>query len=249
VQGNRIQSSLPVLTYHTLDDSGGALSTPPARFRAQMQSLSAAGWRTLDVAAFLDGYRAGQWPARSVALTFDDGYASVLEHAAPVLADRGFTATMFVVTQPGQSRDPAAWPHAGKLLDWAGLRDLTTYGFALGAHSRTHPRLPELAPDEAEHEILGSKQDIEDRLGVAVRAFAYPFGARSPAVEQLAARHFDAAFGTELAWVAPGSRLSALERIDAHYLGANLARALDTPAFRAYIAARRVGRWIRSVGA
>ena len=37
-------------------------------------------------------------PDKALLLTFDDGYAGLAQHAYPVLAEVGFTATTFLVT-------------------------------------------------------------------------------------------------------------------------------------------------------
>ena len=71
-----------------------------------MNALARAGWRTLSLAEFARGWdevgaqHAAPLPSlpREFLLTFDDGYASLDEHAYPILADLGFTATTFVIT-------------------------------------------------------------------------------------------------------------------------------------------------------
>jgi len=62
-----------------------------------MESLARAGWRTLNLAGFADSQAAAHAP-RTFLLTFDDGYASLADHAYPVLERLGFTATTFVIT-------------------------------------------------------------------------------------------------------------------------------------------------------
>jgi peptidoglycan/xylan/chitin deacetylase (PgdA/CDA1 family) len=53
--------------------------------------------RLADAAAILLGAR--PLPIRDVAVvTFDDGYPDILEHAAPILVERGIPATMFITT-------------------------------------------------------------------------------------------------------------------------------------------------------
>src|SRR5438093_8548232 len=98
-------SPLPVLCYHRV---GGPLELGVTRvgrsvFARQMNALARAGWRTLSLAEFARGWdevgaqHAAPLPSlpREFLLTFDDGYASLDEHAYPILADLGFTATTF----------------------------------------------------------------------------------------------------------------------------------------------------------
>jgi peptidoglycan/xylan/chitin deacetylase (PgdA/CDA1 family) len=61
-------------------------------------------------------------------------------------------------------------------MTWKQVRELHAKGFELGAHTRTHPTLPELALENARSEIVESKQRIEDEVMAPVRFFAYPGG-------------------------------------------------------------------------
>jgi peptidoglycan/xylan/chitin deacetylase (PgdA/CDA1 family) len=51
-------------------------------------------------------------------------------------------------------------------------------GFAIGAHTITHPFLAELDEDEQWQEIEGSRHSLEQVLGRTVNLFSYPFGGR-----------------------------------------------------------------------
>jgi peptidoglycan/xylan/chitin deacetylase (PgdA/CDA1 family) len=246
---DRVQRILPVLTYHSIDPSGSVISIAPDEFRRHMQRLSQAGWRTLRLREAMDGLSRGAWPSRSLVLTFDDGYTSVIEFAMGELAVHGFTAIVFAVSGsvgrtnrwPGQP----SWVPDLPLLDWPALRSLVESGWELGAHSRTHARLPSLAADEVAREMRESKQELQDRCGAEVNAFAYPYGVTSPTVVQTAASHFTAAFGTRLAYVSPHSHPFELERLDAYYLrSGRLLEDLDSIRARSYFAIRRaVRRW------
>ena len=89
----------PVLCYHRI---GGPLELGVTRvarstFARQMTALAREGWRTLSLADFANPRTTHPAP-RTFLLTFDDGYASLADHAYPVLADLGFTATTFLIT-------------------------------------------------------------------------------------------------------------------------------------------------------
>jgi peptidoglycan/xylan/chitin deacetylase (PgdA/CDA1 family) len=60
-------------------------------------------------------------------------------------------------------------------------------GHAIGAHTRTHPALTKIPADRAREEISGSKKILEDRFGVEVKHFCYPYGKVSPAVRDMVA--------------------------------------------------------------
>lgn len=245
-----MSSRIPVLTYHSIDDSGSPVSIAPAAFRRQMHALASAGWRTIAMDAFVRGHRDRQWPARTFVLTFDDGYRNLVEHALPAASEHGFHGTVFVAidrvggTMAGPSEP--SWTPALPLLDWDGLRTLAAAGWSIASHACSHRRLPSLAPAEAAEELARSKATIEDRIGAAVTAIAYPYGAVSDDVERLAAAQYSAAFGTTLAFTTASSRATHFERIDAYYLRGMPIAQLDGVLLRVYLAARRAGRALRA---
>ncbi len=175
---------VPILVYHSVaphdpgeTETQRAYRVSPERFEAQMEILRDAGIAVVPlarlVAALLDGE---PLPPRSVVLTFDDGWVNQYRHAFPVLVRHGYPATFFVFTNP-IGRDT-------RFMDWGQLRELTEAGMTVGSHSRTHPYLGRIAdPAELRREVAGSRTLLEERLGVEVRFFAYPFGEWSPALE------------------------------------------------------------------
>jgi peptidoglycan/xylan/chitin deacetylase (PgdA/CDA1 family) len=106
-------------------------------------------------------------------VTFDDGYADFLD-AAERLETAGLPATLYMTT--GQIG-------AARMLT---RRQLQSLGgpVEVGAHSRTHPRLDELASWRLRDEVHGSKADLEDLLQRPMRSFAYPHGTHDRQVRQ-----------------------------------------------------------------
>jgi peptidoglycan/xylan/chitin deacetylase (PgdA/CDA1 family) len=244
-----IRRDLPVLTYHSIDNSGSPVSIAPREFRRHMDALAAAGWRTIDVDTFLRGRRDGGWPARTFVLTFDDGYRNLLDEALPVMAACGFTGVVFAATdRVGGTMigpDEPSWTPASPLLDWDGLRAMAAAGWSIASHAVTHRRLPSLAPAEVARELAESRARIEHEIGAAARALAYPYGDASPDVERLAGERYDAAFGTTLGFASASTRATNIERIDAYYLRGQPVAHLDGAPLRLYLAVRRAGRAIR----
>lgn len=62
------------------------------------------------------------------------------------------------------------------MMTRAQLRQLHACGMHVGAHTRSHPILARLSPDEAEQDIAAGRVDLEDIIGGPVRLFAYPNG-------------------------------------------------------------------------
>ncbi len=103
-------------------------------------------------------------------------------------------------------------------MNWKEIRELNNNAVEFAAHSRTHPDLTKLNPEEAEREIIESKSIIEERLGVEVTDFAYPYGKYDSSVKQLTRRHFKSACSTRLGKVQSGDDPFSLKRVDAYYL-------------------------------
>ena len=243
---------LAILTYHSIDDSGSVLSTDPETLELQMAQLAELGYRGTSLAEVVKQSRnSGRWPERTVAITFDDGYENNLRVAQPILAQHEFTASIYLIT--GHVGGEHDWepppPHLGRrtILDWAQVGELADAGWEIGAHTRTHPNLQDLTPGEVEQEILGSSEDVEQRLGRPVDTFAYPGGYSSPAATAVVARQFLAGCTTVLRRAIHGDPSHSLPRVDMYYLSdpARLGR-LARGRLDAYLAFRRLGRRVRA---
>lgn len=240
-------AGVPVVTYHALGEGPAPLWTPLSRFEAELAAFARAGYRAVPLGEVVDRLRYGEAPPeRAVAITFDDGYRSVVTEALPRLADRGWTATVFLVS--GACGGTSRWPGQpasvaeARLLDWEEATALTEAGWELGSHGVTHAPLTRLSDAAVEEEIAGSIGAIGERTGAVARLLAYPYGAVDDRVRALAAAHVDGAAGTRPGLVRAASDLLNMERIDAHYLSPRRIATLDRPATRARL---RVRRWMR----
>lgn len=189
-------SDVLVLCYHAVSQRwNAALSVTPEAFEAQLRMLLARGWRgaTFTEAVLRPPHR------RTVAITFDDGYTSVLEHAEPILERLELPATIFVPTAFMDHRKPLLWegtaqwegtPYAGELqgMDWDDLRSLAALGWEIGSHTRTHPRLTQLDEAEANAQLSESRVECSEQIGSQCTSLAYPYGDADPRVAEAAAR-------------------------------------------------------------
>jgi peptidoglycan/xylan/chitin deacetylase (PgdA/CDA1 family) len=173
-------SKVLVLCYHAVSEQWDApLSVTPDDLRRQLGGLVARGWRG---ATFTDALSAPH--RRTLAVTFDDAFDSVRTLAAPVLADLGLPATVFVATdwvdQPLHWPEVARWAstvHAGELrsMSWDSLGDLAASGWEIGSHTCSHPHLSQLDSEAIDSELRRSRAAVLER-GIACRSVAYPFG-------------------------------------------------------------------------
>lgn len=140
--------------------------------------------------------RRNEFGEQRIALTFDDGFVSALREGLPILGQHNARAIQFIVA--GLIGKQNAWDIqkddvAEPLMDEAQIKDWLAAGHQIGSHSMTHRNLKKLNAAEAREEIFGSKKLLEDKFGVAVRHFCYPFGGWNPAVRELV---IEAGYGT-----------------------------------------------------
>ncbi|WP_310016127.1 polysaccharide deacetylase family protein [Brucella pseudogrignonensis] len=186
--------SVPVLLYHQIAELNDktapyrGLFVHPRKFRSQMIWLKKLGYRGLSVRDAWP-YLIGEKKGKIVVITFDDGFLNTLENAAPSLAEVGFTATnYFVSNQIGGSNvwdakegiPPSPCMNVSQLRQWHAL------GHEVGAHTLDHCLLPQLTFREARRQISDCKGALEDILGSKVSNFCYPYGGNDPVHRQIA---------------------------------------------------------------
>jgi peptidoglycan/xylan/chitin deacetylase (PgdA/CDA1 family) len=131
--------------------------------------------------------------ARRVAITFDDAFHSVRDHAFPVLERAGWPGTVFAISGFGDGTRQLAWDgiehwagtrHQRELagLSWTELRGLIDAGWEVGSHTLSHPHLTQLSAPELERELTESRRACEVNLGVPCTSIAYPYGDVNAAV-------------------------------------------------------------------
>jgi peptidoglycan/xylan/chitin deacetylase (PgdA/CDA1 family) len=173
-------SDVLVLGYHAVSESWGAsLAVAPATLREQLAWLLS---RDYQLVTFHEAVHAPP-AAKVVAVTFDDGYRSVVDQAFPILAELGAVVPTAHVGRP----EPMCWPgisqwasgdDADELLcmNWEDAARLTRAGWEIGSHTCSHPRLTTLTDEALHRELVESRATCEDRLGVACRSLAFPYG-------------------------------------------------------------------------
>jgi peptidoglycan/xylan/chitin deacetylase (PgdA/CDA1 family) len=192
-----------VLCYHALSEGFPAsLSVTPAAFERQLDLLQRAGYRG---ATFAEAVR--EPAGRTVAITFDDAYLSVLLLAKPLLDSVGYPATVYAPTAYLDTPErPLAWDgieqwlggeHERELLpmSWDQLGELSDAGWEIGSHTLTHPHLTQVDDAALRDELTESKAELERRLG-RCETLAYPYGDHDDRVVAAAGAAGYAAAGT-----------------------------------------------------
>lgn len=188
-----------ILCYHSVTaneppilNDPDKLHIPRALFRLHLDYLKRR-YHVVSLDEFLTAVRERrELPANAVVLTFEDGVRNFLTVAAPLLKERGFPATNFIITgettASGRPELNHTWQPADDrtFLSWKDIDELAQAGMQFGSHTCSHAKLTELSPTEAEKELTESHAAL--RLRVAQKHFplSYPYGQASDRIRQLA---------------------------------------------------------------
>ncbi|MFL5518059.1 MAG: polysaccharide deacetylase family protein, partial [Gemmatimonadales bacterium] len=134
-----------ILTYHAVEPGPAPLCVHPDLFREHLDVLAEAGAVHHTLSELAAAFEHDTVPERAVAVTFDDGFRSVFEHAVPQLADAGASATVFAVAGAlGGYNDWPSQPGSAPvrpLMDAGQLRELADAGIEIGSHGFEHAPL------------------------------------------------------------------------------------------------------------
>jgi peptidoglycan/xylan/chitin deacetylase (PgdA/CDA1 family) len=181
-----------IVCYHAIDPAWHSpISVEPGTFDRHMAWL--ASHRrvvSLRVATrVMDAH--GRLPRGIAAVTFDDGFASVHEHAMPTLLREGLEATIFLVagTLDGEGA-PIDWIKDAlaprRALSPANVLELRDAGFEIGSHSYAHHDLTTLLDGEIVSDLRRSREVLEDLIEGPVTLLAYPGGRHDERVRRAA---------------------------------------------------------------
>jgi peptidoglycan/xylan/chitin deacetylase (PgdA/CDA1 family) len=159
-----------ILCYHSIGQAvSGVNDVKPRRFCRQIELALRSGFRFVPATQIA---RTGGSPME-LAITFDDGWTSVLSEAAPILRDHDIPWLLFVVTS--WSDHQSSWAKEF-ILPWRDIERLTAQGAQIGSHSATHPDFGSIERTRMIDELRGSRETIQRRLGFAPTSFAIPLG-------------------------------------------------------------------------
>ncbi len=185
--------TLAILSYHKIGEPSltawrSWFYVPLQAFKLQMQWLRDNNWQVISMEAFTTALAdLALFPAKSALITFDDGYRSVLENAAPVLQQFAYPAVLFIPTDyVGQTNrfDQGAEPEE-PICSWQDLRDLEQTGVSIQSHSSSHRRFSYLSEEQQLSELRSSKELLEGKLGKQIALFAFPYGDQGSDLERV----------------------------------------------------------------
>lgn len=103
--------SLRILCFHAfaVADEGAmwpGVFIDPDLFRRRMELLRRKGYRVVPLGEGVERLSSGGADEPTVAITLDDGFASVASHGAPILAEYGYPATLYVTSYHCDTQTP-----------------------------------------------------------------------------------------------------------------------------------------------
>lgn len=204
-----------VLMYHHFGESRfPSTNVTLAQFDAHLLYLAQNNFQVWPLEKIVKQLESKQpFPERVIAITIDDAYRSIYEHAYPRLKQRGWPFTVFVSTDPVDKKMPA-------FMSWVQMREMQQHGATFANHSSHHHFLIEQAehenPDDWQQRIRDdlttAQQRLQIELGNAPPLFAYPYGEYNPALQQIIQTLGWTAFGQQSGVVSQYSDRLALPR-------------------------------------
>jgi peptidoglycan/xylan/chitin deacetylase (PgdA/CDA1 family) len=165
---------VPILMYHRIvpiSEAGNSLRglvVPPETFAAQLDALAGAGWQTITMATLANDLQAGvKPPPKAFVITIDDGWDDGYTYAFPILAQRSFVATYFVI---------AGRIDQSGFLTSAHLQALVAADDEIGDHTMSHFDLVGGSAATRQYQIDAAAARIAQVTGRWPESLAYPFG-------------------------------------------------------------------------
>jgi peptidoglycan/xylan/chitin deacetylase (PgdA/CDA1 family) len=166
----------PILLYNriagsTADDANyqwdSTAYIPPELFKLQMQILKDNGFQTITIAQLAKTIRnGGVLPPKPVVVTFDIGAVGVYTKAFPIMKELGFVGTVYLV---------ANQVDAGWMLSAPQVKELIAAGWEIGSKGLNGNVDLTVDNTQISDEVARSKQVLEEKFGVPVKSFSYPF--------------------------------------------------------------------------
>jgi len=208
-------TSAAVLMYQRVgDERYPTTNVTKAQFEAHLAYLDGNGFQVWPLERLIAQAESGKpFPAKVVALTFDDAYRSTLKNALPQLQARQWPYTLFVWTDAIDGR-------YGAYMTWDELRTAQSNGATIGNHSANHAHLLARKPQESDaqwnkrvqHNLERAQDRLKSELGTRPALFAYPYGEYDAALATIVSSMGMKGFGEQSGPIGPHADGRALPR-------------------------------------
>lgn len=184
---------LAVGLHDVVGDTHDSITTPTDVFEKFVEFIYHQGFGLCSMKDYMSMSKGER--TRYIVCTFDDGYKTLIDNAAPVLFKHGFSATVFVCTSL-IGKDNTWNNKDSKLRQHLDVEDLTTlqdFGWEVASHGVSHRNLLKLNDKDLINELSQSHDTIKEIVGYA-SSYAYPYGAYNEFIKQCAGKYYNYAF-------------------------------------------------------
>ncbi|WP_350432324.1 polysaccharide deacetylase family protein [Shewanella sp. H8] len=219
-------NAVVILQYHHVsENTPKSTSVTPSQFTEQMQYLADNDFTVMSLTEAVNSIKHNTPIAdKRIVITFDDGYDSIINNAAPILASHQFPYTVFISVAPIEAG------YKG-MMSWQDINTLSEQGVTIANHSLGHEHLIRRQGKESqdqwqarvEDNILSTEAEILKHTGQSVKMFAYPYGEYTNKLEAILAIHGFVGFGQQSGAAGEYSSLTALPRFPVANAYADLA--------------------------
>ena len=219
-------NAVVILQYHHVsENTPKSTSVTPSQFAEQMQYLADNDFTVISLAEAVDSIKHNTPIAdRRIVITFDDGYDSIINNAAPILASHQFPYTVFISVAPIDAGFKG-------MMSWKDITALSDQGVTIANHSWGHEHLIRRQGKETqaqwqarvEDNILSTEAEILKRTGQSVKMFAYPYGEYTNKLEAILTKQGFVGFGQQSGAAGEYASLTALPRFPVANAYADLA--------------------------
>jgi len=171
-QAQTPEDSAVILMYHRFgEDKFPSTNITLEQFDTHLAELKKDKYNVVPLETIVAAFQAGtRLPPRTIAITIDDAYLSILEEAWPRLKKANFPFTLFVSTEPVNRNIPG-------YLNWRQIRDMARDPLvSIGHHAHSHDHLLDMSAEQAAGDIDAASAIYQKELGYIPDIFAYPFG-------------------------------------------------------------------------
>ena len=185
---------IPILIYHSISNDKSSLSLCINEFEKHIIYLKDRNFKTINFDQI------NSVKKKQIIITFDDGYKDLISCVLPILKKHNFNATCFIVSSLLGKEN--LWDVGKKnfvqkdLMNLNDTREWVDNGMFIGSHSHNHIDLTSLNNDKITDELTYSKKILEDKIGIKIKNFSYPYGKVNNLVYQKTKEIFEKATTT-----------------------------------------------------
>jgi peptidoglycan/xylan/chitin deacetylase (PgdA/CDA1 family) len=196
--------------YHSIEytpNKKDKITVSPDAFTRQMKFLHDRKYNVIPLEEAVSYIREKKRPpARTVAITFDDGYENNYKYAYPALKRYHMPATIFIITDKVGKND---------FMDWGQINEMSASGIIdIESHTISHAWLKYIDDKKLKDELAGSKEVLEKMTGKKIKFICYPMGGYNEHVKSMAKdAGYEAGFATKPTRLAPSYDVYEIKRV------------------------------------